>query len=466
MKNRRGLFSLLHCLVKDEQASILLQAIVYIVAIFGMIGLALDGGRYLLLNNGLQALADSAAIAGAAELDFENDALTRATNAANAFAQSNNPRWADIAGAKIQSIIFYADSGSGGPGAQTTDPSQASYIGVTTGPWQVSPTFLAAVSAGAITTAATAVAGAVYASCAPVQTYLCGPNFPNNLQAGQMFSLISTPTTGNWGVMDVPGCGSNPHCYKDYFAQSNANACNIATVDQRPGFGASATGSIAAGINVRFDQPQGTSGDLSTTAQVLIDGSATTKAPGNNCKITVNTPPGFNPNNYTATCNLSTSSAVSCPLPRDRTLTSNIGNGPNLLDLQAYWKNQHPSTAFPNTITTRYGLYRCELGLDGCAAPTWNTTTGHEPGVWSAGSSCSATVLTGEQAAQRRKLSVAILATCPAGNSGPNLPYAKYADFFITESVVSGAPVYAEYIQTFTSGSLGSALRKVVKLYR
>jgi Flp pilus assembly protein TadG len=76
MNSKLGFFSLLSRLDKDERGAILLQFTVYLVAIFGFIGLALDGGRYPLLHNSLQNLADAAALAGAAKLDGTSGATT------------------------------------------------------------------------------------------------------------------------------------------------------------------------------------------------------------------------------------------------------------------------------------------------------------------------------------------------------------------------------------------------------
>ncbi|MGA7025847.1 MAG: pilus assembly protein TadG-related protein, partial [Pseudolabrys sp.] len=98
MNSKLGFFSLLSRLDKDEHGTILLQFTVYLVAIFGFIGLALDGGRYLLLHNSLQDLADAAALAGAAKLDGTSGATTLATATAQAMANNNPPRWYDLGG--------------------------------------------------------------------------------------------------------------------------------------------------------------------------------------------------------------------------------------------------------------------------------------------------------------------------------------------------------------------------------
>jgi Flp pilus assembly protein TadG len=441
MKIRRGLFSLLHCLVKDESASILLQFTVYMSVTFGMIGLALDGGRYLLLNNDLQDLADAAALAGAAELDGNNGAIARATDAANNYIQRNNPRWSDIAGVKIQSVAFYSALSPGGDTPTNTD-SNASFIKVTTGSWQVAPSFLVAV--GAVTnnsTNATAMAGTQFVTCKAVQSYICGPNFPASTQPGAMFRLFSDPTSGNWGVLDDPAC-QTPDCYTSVFAKVAPNACTTAKGHQNTG---NAVAKRALdGINVRFDRPQG-SGDLSTSAPVVIDGYSNATCGKKWTSV--------NPANFDPDTNYSVCSAGSCPLPR------------NSSNLNVYWQNQHGSI-LPAGISTRYDAYRCELGLlpgvAGCPPASWTQS------AETAAPTCSATTLTGSAGLSRRIISIAIIDNCPSGNSGDDFIYSKYADFFLTEVADSSGNgyIYAEYIKTNTAYSAGSQLRKTVKLYR
>jgi Flp pilus assembly protein TadG len=64
-------------LVRDETGTVIVQFTVYLVVIFGMIGLALEGAQLFLLHNDLQDLADAAAIAGAKDLDGTNNAFAR-----------------------------------------------------------------------------------------------------------------------------------------------------------------------------------------------------------------------------------------------------------------------------------------------------------------------------------------------------------------------------------------------------
>jgi len=91
----------------------------------GMFALVLDGGAFFHLNTDLQELADASALAGAAELDGANDAITRATDRAQNLL-SNDPHWSNVArsGVQITTPTFYS---SLNPDTATTDPTQAYY---------------------------------------------------------------------------------------------------------------------------------------------------------------------------------------------------------------------------------------------------------------------------------------------------------------------------------------------------
>ena len=67
---------------KDEGGMILVFVALFLVAIFGMTALTFDLGRIASTQTDLQAYADHVALAAAGELDGGNDAITRATLAA------------------------------------------------------------------------------------------------------------------------------------------------------------------------------------------------------------------------------------------------------------------------------------------------------------------------------------------------------------------------------------------------
>ena len=173
---------------RDERGSIIIKFTIMAPVIMGIIGLGLDGSRFLMLNNESQDLADAAAIAGAKELDGAIDAITRADNAARTLL-NNAPRWSDIVSGQVATVEFFE---SLNPDVATTDPVRASLIKVTTTIRQVVPTFLRAAGATSNNqTSATATAGSTTVACNVQPLMLCNPYEPlgQEFQAtpGQMF---------------------------------------------------------------------------------------------------------------------------------------------------------------------------------------------------------------------------------------------------------------------------------------
>src|SRR5215471_19169112 len=74
---------------------VLVAAAVSIVALLGVVGLAIDIGRLMLAHSELQVFADEAAIAAAFELDGTSAGLTRAraTSLAGPGSESSRNRW-------------------------------------------------------------------------------------------------------------------------------------------------------------------------------------------------------------------------------------------------------------------------------------------------------------------------------------------------------------------------------------
>jgi len=448
---------------KDELGSILVQFTITLVVIMGIIGLALDGGRLMMLNSDLQKLADAAALAGAAELNGAADALTRADSAARSVANQNNVHWWDVAAAAnilagTSGVQFYS---SLNPDTVTTNPKAAGYIKVTTTSWQVAPSFLVptgVTSNGATTANAWAKGLAASgphgggAVCLPQAMMLCNPLEPagggtgdasnfnsSTVTPGQMFIFSTTGNSsfapGDFNLIDtLSGSGADQDIAR-FLSQQTLDSCGTGGTNPAQGQKANAT---ANGIDVRFDQtPSGqTSGYDLTSAPIKI-GSLAYSTSGNGA-------PKCNqaPNPIDNSCITGPSQAscpnTSYPLPLDRNLprtsaTTGLtarGSGPTLADLQAYWSNHH-SAPYPSGATTRYALYLAEN-----AGVTW-TTDGTEPH----GPVCLPTS-TAVPPASRRVLHVAVV-DCVYwgvnGNSVNNIPINRYADFFITHPASQGA---------------------------
>src|SRR5262249_9998512 len=247
MKQKLGLLSSIGKLGKDERGSILIQFAMFAVGIMAMVGLALDGGRLLMLNSDLQKLADAAALAAASKLNGLANALTNADTAARAV--TNNVHWYDVSAASIlpgtTGVQFYATLADVDANNPTTDPKKATLAQVTTGSWQVAPTFVRV--AGANTNNSTrgrALArggNSNGAFCKPQTMLLCNPFEPQgggtgdastfNPTRGQMFVFSTTGNTGGFSpgvfnLLDTPdGDGSDQAIKKFLSQQFAAPAC-------------------------------------------------------------------------------------------------------------------------------------------------------------------------------------------------------------------------------------------------
>jgi Flp pilus assembly protein TadG len=485
MRKSFGLSLLIARLRRDERGSIMIQATLTIIVIMGMIGLVLDGGRLFIVNNDLQDLADAAALAGAAKLDGTGGARQRADVAARSL--NNNVRWSDVSAPKILSgtsgVQFYETL----PDLDANKPAQtdkeANYIKVTTGSWQVAPTFLVAV--GAISnnsTHATAVAESDTATCVPAAMMLCNPSEPLtgstgdtskfNPSPGTMFVFSTTGNTGDFspGVFNLLRDANQDNsdiAVEKLLAQQTANLCSTAGVSPVQGQKTDAT---QIGINVRFDQqPNGSvSGLDQTPAPIKIDGYVPRNGTNLCDGILINDTP-------TPYSNCATDQTVSCALPRDQSFTSvggrggsQIGGGVAGTDLEAYWANHHPGT-LPAGVTTRWQVYQLEVAGTG-GAGTWLTDEVEPHGPLCAP---ARTAVPAKIPASRRVIPVAIVDCLywgVQGNSANNIRISTYADFFLTEATptsgVTKGNIYTEFVTIHRTDEAGGGLHSIVRLVR
>lgn len=342
---------------KDEEGAILIWFAVVVALLVGLIGLALEGASLMNLNSQMQGIADSAAIAGAKDLDGSKGAIQRATAAAEAAAgaSSNSPNWSDIAstGGPVITVTFYSALKTTGTNpipadVPTTSDIDAKYIRVVTESRGITVNFLKAIGVrGNAYTNATATAKVDYIACRPIQSFFCNPfemgdpfhnppipaetypgaatNFPEHAKVGQMFALVSgSGAPGNWGLI-APGSrkGGRGASESEFWAANAQDTCTVGNAGTSVGTLPGDTAKLGVqGINVRFDSPFGT-GDMSLSSPVVIDGytPATDKGDCKHYEVTnsgsgevINgvLPPGFDPSNYSATCK-GENSSYSCP---------------------------------------------------------------------------------------------------------------------------------------------------------
>jgi Flp pilus assembly protein TadG len=475
---------------KDEDGHVLLYFTIMLPVMIGMTGLVLDGGALFHLNSDLQELADASALAGAAELDGKNDAITRATDRAQHLL-SNDPHWSNstlnATGIQISTPTFYSALN---PDVVTTDPTQAGFIKVTTVTREVKPTFLHAVHASSNRqTSASAVAGTTSVACNVQPLMLCNPyegTSDFNATAGQLFVLKQKGSTGgfspgDFGLVDPPGVNSSgSKTIRNLLAATTPNFCYVNNISPRPG---QATGDVSDAINVRFDlAPNGNTTGLDQTPAPNVTKGIMPDTPQHACNLNKYQADGASSvRNYMLPGATAASTTTVGSLTIGSTMDSTAAN--------AYW-NYHHGANWPAGITTRFQAYCQELGLGSdClgsnSPPTWVANT--EPRA----PQCAPAGVRNSGDYKRRLIAVAIvncLAQNVQGNSATNLKSNEYGVFFVTNPSPTSQPnplnnylgsssngeIVAEFVKTINQGDCAvnpaqpycNGLHQIVQLYR
>ena len=392
--------------------------------------LALDIGRVVVLRSQMQNAADAAALSGAAQLDGQSDAITRATAAASG-ALSNSSNLSDTAGAfTVQSITFY--DGTDPTPVVTAVGGDAVYVEITLAPRTISiflAPILQTISSGAaveqFTLEATAQAGISIIPCAAPPFMACNPSEGGDAaddlldadNAGRQLLTKSGPgggslAPGNFGLL----CPTSGNCGAANVSDALANdpgLCYTSEVTTSPGV---QTQQARNGINARMD--------------------AGNKNPKN---------PAQNIMDYGRDSDMSGSTIV--------------GNGD--WDPETYWTTNHAGETEPTDLVdyTRYQIYLYELGetfyrdenktiypITGITLPTgYNTVTPAAASIPAAG----VPTPTASSDIKRRVLKIAVMNCTELGvqGSGTYPTYGRYVEVFLTEEMESTqAATYTEII--------------------
>ncbi|MES0827674.1 TadE/TadG family type IV pilus assembly protein [Ruegeria sp. SCP11] len=192
---------------KDERGTVVILWGTALVAFIGFFAITLDVGRLSSTHAELQSFADNVALAAAAELDGQPDALTRSTNAAVNLI-SRNQTFADgagtLSGAAEFKLTFYSalpesDEDELELDDVTTDPRLAKFAHVALTPRSLSMNMASAlnrmVGGGGITVSnltAEAVGGYAKAACDITPLMFCLPdNWETTLDVGDQILLRS-----------------------------------------------------------------------------------------------------------------------------------------------------------------------------------------------------------------------------------------------------------------------------------
>ncbi|QGZ96590.1 pilus assembly protein TadG-related protein [Terricaulis silvestris] len=268
MTARTALRSIAARFAQAERGAVAIYVALTATVTFGIVGLAVDVSRAMIVRSEAQAGADALALAAASQLDGTPSAIARA-NTAIANLVENSQRFASTGPGPVSfsSVRFLSGlpSSDNSPitGAfVTTDPLLARFVEVTTAPLSHSNTFLLAVGATpSINISTDAVAGCNQAICRAPPMMICNPaeqgnpgaSFDIDVWRGRQIKFLhqggagASWAPGNFGYLEVNGSGAN--ALRDALASINGgNICYGRSVTTEPG----AKNGASNALNVRF----------------------------------------------------------------------------------------------------------------------------------------------------------------------------------------------------------------------
>jgi Flp pilus assembly protein TadG len=474
---------------RDQQGAALIYVTVMLGAMFGFAALAIDFGRLATTHTQARAAAEAAALAAASQLDGTPDAITRATNAAQAtpLVQNRQNLAQNPGNITISSLRFLSGLPAGTPSLPenrsvlnsyvTTDPLAARFVEVATQTLTQSNMFAQVIGGGQTSTAnATAVAGFTQVVCSTVPLAICNPAESSDVggSPGAPFNIADwkgrmvwakqssnssgqTGTDAAWqpgdfGLVDASDGQGTPNIVR-MLASTQPNFCIAATVDLKPG---QVSNPVRNALNVRFDMyehplnlPNPQNDADFRPARNVTKGMIRT---GGNCST-----PELSPQ--------------AMALPRDTNIASSrFGNG--IWDCPGYWSFNHPGINAPGgcmnpPTITRFDVYRYEI--DNNLIPN-NSATGGENGH----PVCSS--ITPDDTPDRRVIVFAVINCAEQaaagnpirGNSAGPVPVEAFVKAFMTEP--TGEPpyfnTYLEIVDVVKPGADDGILHDIVQLYR
>jgi len=504
----QGIFGLGRRLARDEGGAVLIYVSVALTVFMGFAALIIDGGRLFTLDTEMQSAADAIALAGAAELDGNADAQTRA-DAAMANLVQNSQTFgtgaAAITGFSRRFLSALPDDDQPLSDA-TVAPDAASSrfveVKMANADRRAIDTMFATAIGGDLTaaTGAVAVAGFTSAVCKFTPLFICNPYegtgtsifaaIENPDERRKLIELKKGPSgggaqyfPGNFGLLE-PGTGPGANEVRESLAKVDPGACFAQTgVEMQTG----TIASIRTAVNTRFDiydppfqsnrsDPDYRPAENVTKGYMLQNPTACSGEPD------PNTPP------------------VSMAMPLDDcSVTSPAcgtlggggvhvwGNG--VWDFEAYWDMNHGNRdgnfdgadpALPNSWTidyaggnlpSRYEVYRWEVETSFPNNIPDQTLQGGEKGRPQCYSGPDPS-----DDPDRRIIYAAVL-NCGelnvTGGSSDSVPALTFIKMFITRPMaVPGSPgeddgsIYVEMVDVVDPGTDAEVVHDIVQLYR
>ncbi|RUY97763.1 MULTISPECIES: pilus assembly protein TadG-related protein [unclassified Mesorhizobium] len=491
----------------DQRGIAMILVAIMLPVLVGFALLAIDMSRANGLHNDMQKGADAYALAMAAELDGNPDAITRANRVRDSLLTNTNANTtkfstsgdhtlvaADLTVRYLSGIpandtiaLNAAGVDANGHNWSTTDPKVAKFAEVTVNPTAFAAIFPASFLGGSngFNVQTQAVAGFTNALCQFTPMFICNPFTNSSTSLNDLQTAVSGTKKpmiwlkqqqggtsaqygpGNYGFLSSPEGDKDTGSITEMFAVTNPPACyDQSGVTTRPGN----IPPVNDGINTRFDiftngGPYKTDPAINPPAPNVRMGMVASNVGKNNCSYAA--PNSGQAKNYMA-------------LPRDNCFITggcsnagSLGTGDwNFYGTSAkpgYWDTNWPKDTSKGQIVkdvcganpSRYCVYNYELQHKNDAAlkSSFEQTSPQ----------CNATT----QGPDRRLLYVAIV-DCTANNvhgGGQTLPVQAFASVFVTEPA-GGAPnadIYGEIedISTLVGlGTLKKLQRNEAQLYR
>jgi Flp pilus assembly protein TadG len=504
-------------LVRQEGGAVLIYVSIALTVFMGFAALVIDGGRLFTLDTEMQSAADALALAGAAELDGNSDAITRADNAMGKSAGvtplvQNDQTFASgapaITGFSRRFLTqLPADSQplSAADAFVTTDPATARFVQVNlTGAddRSIDTLFAPAVGGGSTADAgAVAIAGFTQAVCKFTPLFICNPypdaatlrdkleNWDTDPDRRKLINLKKWAgsgqlSPGNFGFLE-PQTGPGASNLKASLGLVDPGTCFAQTgVDLKTGNVAS----VRDAINTRFD---------------MYDRSYNGKKNDPDFRPGLNVVKGYTLASGNNGCNATLDTTKAMALPLDTGFSQPTGWtaprwGNGQWDCGAYWDMNHGNRngnttddagkpagcAGPaSTTISRYDMYRWEI--DNSQIPNKVSATVLSPGENGNPKATPACYAGGSStlgdSPDRRILYAAIL-QCPTPNgSADDLPVLSFVKMFITRPMsaqsntcknndddceTDAGDLFVEITGKVTPGADDAVLHDIVQLYR
>jgi Flp pilus assembly protein TadG len=416
---------------QDESGLILPYVAVMLPVIIGLGLLAVDGTRYQSLQTQMQAAADAAALAGAAELNGKTGAMSRATNAIDNYLSNYLSGMGISAAVQHTAPAFYsalpAANQHPSTGTAPTGDADAHFVMVTVIPVTVSTIFPVAFvlpgGTSSFSAGAQAVAGMTESICDIPPVYICNPwegrrslsdALSDLAERRKQIRLLNdgTNSPGHFGWLVPPDNNVSASNLQDWISRTPPKTCySTSTVSLNTGAKQSALNGFNVRLNIGADSTHKSDKDVQQ-------------------------------------------------LPQD-TLFPVTYQGNGQWDCGNYWGSNAPtanefgeSRVCGNagaTTFTRYEIYRSEITRSLHYTPVPSGIAG------------------------RRVLPVAVI-NCTAnaalmgnGNNADNIPVEGFAKFFMTQQVPTTGPASGRKLTGEFTGevtNLDAVLRQTVKLYR